>query len=140
MRKLFLSLVVLGSGFFFAGCSTHGSHNAAGIAKGGSRDVLLPQNVVQAGNQEYLPEFVAVLQKHGFHPVATGKARYTTELEVGGAFAVGARLVLLENGVPVAAANASNPGFGTWLARPIAKRNLFNSSLRRFDQELQNLQ
>lgn len=122
-----------------SGCATSSSYQASAQQRSSRGTVLMPSGTKAEGYEEYIPELATALRRHGFTPVSSGESRYTVSLYIGGGFGVKSQIVLYDHGVPVITAKASNPGFGAWLIRGVVLRSLFNSSLERFEQELEQL-
>jgi len=106
-------------------------------------DVTVPQTVKAPVNVHpevapYLPEFVDALKSAGFI-VGTTDNPDALELKLefnGNPFNIRVSASLWQRGVPLLSASATNPGWGTALARGIAVNGRAESALESFRNQL----
>jgi len=86
----------------------------------------------------YVPSFVAALERSGFQVGSTDDPN-AIELVVefnGNLFNMRVSVGLWREGIPILTASATNPGWGTLLARGAAVNSLAESALKKFEIEL----
>jgi len=89
----------------------------------------------------YVPRFIAILQQNGF---AVGRTQDPRALDLvlefnGNPFNLRVSASLWREGIPILSASATNPGWGTALARGSAVNSLADSAVSTFESELRNL-
>lgn len=100
---------------------------------------MLPVIAPSDGYAEFVPQLASALSAKGFTPVTSGSPKYSTEIYIGGSALMKCMITLKEGNVPRFTAESFNPGLGTWLARGTVRRALFKSSLKKFNQQLDQL-
>jgi hypothetical protein len=110
-------------------------------------DLTVPKTVTLANSLDpevapYAPRFISILVQHGF-VVGTSNDPHAMELRLdfnGNLFNMRVGAALWHDGAPILTASATNPGWGTLLARGAAVQNLADSCATKFERELSRLQ
>jgi hypothetical protein len=120
-----------------AGCSSTSSGTLV------SQQIIrgTPVRVIGAVNDQeqlFMPDLVKALETRGFAVLKEGKSQYTAQLsfDSSSAFNVRCTITLMKDGVPIVSGGATNPGWGTLIARGKTSRHVFDSALQEFDRKL----
>tara|TARA_B100000315_G_C14457031_1_gene531902 strand:+ start:316 stop:735 length:420 start_codon:yes stop_codon:yes gene_type:complete len=84
---------------------------------------------------KFFPLIKRVLEKHGF--IVTDiidEAELSLDFQMTGSAILSTILTLRKGNVPLIIASSTNPGFGTWIARPAAKSGLVQTALEKLDK------
>lgn len=89
----------------------------------------------------YVPRFVTILQQNGFE---VGRTQNPKALDLvfefnGNPFNLRVAVGLWQEGIPILSASATNPGWGTVIARGSAMNSLADLAISKFESELRNL-
>lgn len=134
-NQIMILAVVATSTLCLSGCSARAIGSATAAAHITGTKVLISQQ--DPTSRVYVPELAAVLAKHGFAVVGSGKAEYSATIEVNpGAWNINCNITLSKNGVPVISANGINPGFGNWITRGQNIDSVVHWALNAFDKKL----
>jgi hypothetical protein len=132
LRLALLTLLVC----LFAACSSSGGGRLNTSSAATPKVVSARVSENERGN-EYMPEVLDVLRSAGFTVVAKQKTPYEVAVQFPGVSVdMNCSIVLYERGAPVVTGRSVNLGFGTWLVRGAAYRQIFSAALRQFEKRL----
>lgn len=122
----------------FVGCSSTGYSTKSGIIV--PKTIRAPASI-SVEVAPYVPRFVGLLQENGF---AVGKTNDPRALDLvfefnSNPFNLRVSAGLWREGIPILSATATNPGWGTVIARGSVTNSLADSTAQKFTEELKKL-
>lgn len=131
-------VLILSSGILLSGCSSTGTASKSLLVA--PHTVQAPQNV-HPEVAPYVPNFVEALEAAGFDVgITTDPNALQLKIEFNpNVFNIRVAASLIQRGVPVLTASATNPGWGTALARGVAVNGRAEAALESFKEQLTEL-
>lgn len=138
MRNLFFLWWLLVSFVALSGCSSTGT---------ASRSLIVAPQTIKAPEDvhpevaPYVPDFIEALRGAGFNvgPTTDPNALHLKVEFNPNVFNIRVAALLTQHGVPILSASATNPGWGTALARGVAVNGRAEAALESFKEQLADL-
>jgi hypothetical protein len=133
-----LAVLMIVSGVLLSGCSSTGTVSKSSIVA--PQTVQAPENV-HPEVAPYVPNFVEALVAAGFDVgITTDPNALQLKIEFNpNVFNIRVAASLMQRGVPIVTASATNPGWGTALARGVAVNGRAEAALESFKEQLTEL-